>query len=211
VRTFDYPDTGDTTKPYIITSSVWDNISVAKGELQVALFCRTQDGSDFIESMMYDCGGFIYRKDIPAQHSGTTAEYYVKAEDRMGNVSFDPPTAPDSLYSFMVTGTGIGKSDPESEIPKTFSLSQNYPNPFNPSTEMQLAIPGKKEMHVSLTVYDLHGKLVRNLVDGMKTPGIHRMRWDGKDARGIPAPSGLYFYRVKAGGFSATRKMTLLR
>jgi hypothetical protein len=110
----------------------------------------------------------------------------------------------------MVTGTGIEENDPESQLPTSFSLSQNYPNPFNPSTEIRLAIPGEKEVHVSLTIYNLHGKLVRKLVDAVRVPGIHRIHWDGKDARGLPVPSGVYFYRVKAGDFIATRKMTSL-
>ena len=211
VRTYEHPDTGDTTKPYIITSNVWDNISVAKGELRASLFYRTQGGSDFIESAMYDCGGFLFRREIPAQHPGTTVEYYVKAEDGMGNTSFDPRSAPDSLYSFTVTGTGIEENDPALKIPRAFSVSQNYPNPFNPSTEMQVTISGEKAVHVSLTIYDLHGKLVKKLVDGMKPPGIHRIHWEGKDSRGLQVSSGVYFYKVKAGDFTATRKMTLVR
>jgi flagellar hook assembly protein FlgD len=132
----------------------------------------------------------------------------MEAVDRRGNSMLDPTGAPDSLYSFMVTAVGIEQENPDAVIPKSFSLSQNFPNPFNPSTEMQLVIPGDKEVRVSLIVYDLHGKLIVKLMDGARAPGIHRIHWDGKDAHGLIVPSGVYFYRMKAGEFTATRKMT---
>jgi hypothetical protein len=90
-KTLDYPDTGDTTNTYIISTLAWDNISVAAGELKVSLLYRTPQSGDFTELSMYDCGGFIYRRDIPAQPAGTKVEYYVKAADKMGNISLDPP------------------------------------------------------------------------------------------------------------------------
>jgi len=210
-RTLHYPDIADTTNDYIISSTVWDNISVAIGELQTALLYRIDGGSEFIEESMYDCGGFIYRKDIPAQSVGTTIQYYVRAMDKMGNISLDPPNAPDSVYSFTVIGTGIDDEIPNSKLPRSFSLSQNFPNPFNPTTVIQYGIPEGQETNVSLTVYDLHGRLVDRLVDESQAPGIHSVNWDGRDTKGIEVASGVYIYRLQAGDYTSTRKMVLVR
>jgi flagellar hook assembly protein FlgD len=137
----------------------------------------------------------------------------VKAADKMGNISLDPKNAPDSVYSFMVTGTGIEEGYPESKNPKSFSLSQNYPNPFNPSTRISFKVPGDsaETLHVSLLIYDIRGKLVRELIHSDVMPGSHVVSWNGNDEKGDQVPSGVYFYRVKAGDFTATRKMTLIR
>lgn len=212
-KTLDYPDTGDTTNAYIISALAWDNVSVAPGELKMSVFYRTEQGGDFTELSMRDCGGFIYRRDIPAQPSGTKVEYYVKAVDKMGNISLDPETAPDSVYSFMVTGVGIEEGDPAGSIPKSFWLSQNYPNPFNPTTVISFDVPGisGKTAHVTLGVYDLRGKLVRELIDSDLTPGSHSAIWDGIDGKGERVPSGVYFYRLSSHDWTSTKKMALIK
>jgi len=95
-------------RPYLITSTIWDNISVVIGELKVSLFYRSMSEindaeftAEFTEVSMLDCGGFLYRENIQAQSSISTIEYYIKAEDKMGNISYDPPDAPDSVFSFL--------------------------------------------------------------------------------------------------------------
>ena len=62
-----------------------------------------------------------------------------------------------------------------------------------------------------LTVYDLHGKLVKLLVDGVEPPGNHSVYWDGRNEKGVEVSSGVYFYRIQAGDFCSTRKMILVR
>ena len=98
------------------------------------------------------------------------------------------------------------------QIPEETSLLSNYPNPFNPETWIpyQLAEPSD----VSLTIYDIHGRVVRDLDLGHQRAGIYRSRsraayWDGRNAQGEPVASGLYFYTLKAGDFTATRKMLI--
>ncbi len=90
------------------------------------------------------------------------------------------------------------------EIPKEFMLDQNYPNPFNPTTEVRYELP--VESRVQLTVYDLLGREVATLTDGVIPAGRHSVRWDASSA-----PSGVYFYRLTAGSFTGTRKMALIR
>ena len=99
---------------------------------------------------------------------------------------------------------GIVPTAIEVEIPVTLALSQNYPNPFNPSTNVTYTLdrPGPVEM----SVYDLTGRIVSTLVDGIQPAGLHEVRFD---ADGLPA--GTYLYRLRADGRTITRTMTLVR
>lgn len=95
------------------------------------------------------------------------------------------------------------------DVPSAFSLDQNYPNPFNPSTTIRYSIPLESE--VKLRVYDLLGKEVRTLVNEKQSPGTFEVKWDGKNNRGEPLSSGIYFYRLESGSFVATKKLMLLK
>ncbi len=90
------------------------------------------------------------------------------------------------------------------DIPKNFVLDQNYPNPFNPTTVIsyQLSAVG----HVSLKVYDVLGREVATLVDGVEKAGSYRVRFDG-----LRLASGVYFCRLSAPGYMKTMKMLLLK
>ncbi len=97
-------------------------------------------------------------------------------------------------------------------VPENTALLHNYPNPFNPETWIpyQLSEPGD----VRLTIYDIQGRVVRALDLGHQPAGVYRIRsraayWDGRNAVGEPVASGLYFYTLTAGDFSATRKMLI--
>lgn len=94
-------------------------------------------------------------------------------------------------------------------MPTVYLLAQNYPNPFNPSTVVEFAVP--RPCQVTLEVYDIIGRRVRTLVSEAVTAGTKRVIWDGRDATGAIAASGVYFYRIKAGDFIETRKMLLLK
>lgn len=94
--------------------------------------------------------------------------------------------------------------------PKTFALYQNVPNPFSPTTVILFDVP-ERGGKVELRIYDVAGRLVRTLVDEVKTPGAKRATWDGRNDHGDPVSTGVYFYRMKAPGFNETRKMILLR
>ncbi len=89
---------------------------------------------------------------------------------------------------------------------------QNRPNPFNPTTTIEYAIPASAAaVNVSVSVYDVAGRLIRTLVERAEGPGFHSVVWDGRDTRGAAVGSGVYFYRITAGGFRADRKMVLLK
>ena len=99
-------------------------------------------------------------------------------------------------------------------IPEETALLANYPNPFNPETWIpyQLAEPAA----VTLTIYDMSGKVVRRLAVGHQAAGIYRSRsraayWDGRNQLGEPLASGLYFYTLTAGEFTETRRLLILK
>lgn len=88
--------------------------------------------------------------------------------------------------------------------PLTFDLSQNFPNPFNPTTTINYQLPTVH--HVTMKVFDVLGREVATVVNGVEEAGYKSMNWD---ASGFS--SGTYFYRLQAGGFTQTRKLVLLR
>jgi unsaturated rhamnogalacturonyl hydrolase len=92
---------------------------------------------------------------------------------------------------------------------RVLALYQNHPNPFNPSTTISFTLP--KQSVTKLMVYNVEGRLVRKLVDGMLDEGFKKVIWDGKDAKGNFMSSGVYFYRLKAGNRTLTKKMVLLK
>jgi len=100
-------------------------------------------------------------------------------------------------------GGPLGVGD-NSTTPIAYGLDQNYPNPFNPSTVITYAIPHQER--VQIKVFDILGNEVATLVDGIATQGAHSVRWN---ASGVS--SGVYFYRMTAGAFTATRRLLLLR
>jgi hypothetical protein len=88
-------------------------------------------------------------------------------------------------------------------------LAQNYPNPFNPTTTLACSLAN--EAQVQLSIFEVNGALVRTLLDRQQGAGVHRIKWDGRNDHGQPVASGVYFYRLVAGAFTETKKMTILK
>ena len=88
-------------------------------------------------------------------------------------------------------------------------LNQNYPNPFNPTTTVTYSVPEKS--NVILVIYDVSGKRIACLVDGQQEKGSHSVEWSGKDEKGSSVASGIYVYRLAAGGRTISKKMVVLR
>ena len=89
------------------------------------------------------------------------------------------------------------------------ALSQNVPNPFNPTTSIAYSLAS--DTHVVLRVYDVRGAVVRTLVNQRRRTGLHHVDWDGRNDNGQPVASGMYFYKLVAGSFVDTKKMTILK
>ena len=96
-----------------------------------------------------------------------------------------------------------------SSLPGEYKLDQNVPNPFNPSTVIGYRIP--EAGPVRLAIYNLLGQEVRVLVDLYMEAGSFTATWDGNDEMGRRVSSGIYLYRIQAGGFSASRRMLFLK
>ena len=99
-------------------------------------------------------------------------------------------------------------------VPKENVVLQNYPNPFNPETWLPFQLV--KDADVNVRIFDANGKMVRSLELGRKTAGSYLTKdlaayWDGKTMTGEQVSSGVYFYNIQAGNYSATRKMMVLK
>ena len=98
--------------------------------------------------------------------------------------------------------------------PKETELLPNYPNPFNPETWIPYRLA--EDAFVTLTIYDLNGQIIRTLEVGHRIASAYENRskaihWDGRNDVGEQVASGVYFYTLTAGDFSATRKMLILK
>jgi hypothetical protein len=94
-------------------------------------------------------------------------------------------------------------------IPSAYGLMQNYPNPFNPSTLISYQLPAAS--FVKIKIFDMLGREIRTLVNDYVEAGSSTVEWDGSDNNGSRVSSGIYIYNIKAGSFSAARKMNLLK
>jgi hypothetical protein len=98
------------------------------------------------------------------------------------------------------------------EVPTTYQLKENFPNPFNPTTRIDFSIAKSEDMrNVSIKVYDLLGREVRTLINEPMQAGVYSVEWDGKNEAGAAVTSGVYLYRMVAGDFVSTRRMTLMK
>ncbi len=95
------------------------------------------------------------------------------------------------------------------QIPENFRLFQNYPNPFNPTTKIDYGLP--EMSNVKLVIYDLLGREVTTLVNGVQDAGYKSITWHGTDAFGKNVGAGMYFYLIQADEFRKVRKMVLLK
>jgi parallel beta-helix repeat protein len=123
-----------------------------------------------------------------------------------GLVDYVPWTDETHTATYVECGTGVDEGAGTARV----YLSQAVPNPFNPTTTIHYRVPDTGG-RVRLTVYDLMGREVRVLVDGVQSGGDHAVVWRGRDASGQEVGSGVYFYRLEAGGKAFEKKMVLLK
>jgi len=118
-----------------------------------------------------------------------------------------------SLDKFLINENimqcGSAKVIIEGDLPDDMVLIQNYPNPFNPETTIEVRL--KEETFVILTIYNLSGQIVKHLISGMKSAGVHKILWDSRDNNGRFVTSGIYFYKLQKDGKILKKKMILIR
>ncbi|HOE55033.1 MAG TPA: C25 family cysteine peptidase [Candidatus Cloacimonas acidaminovorans] len=132
----------------------------------------------------------------PLQNSVYTGTLIINSDDPNALVNTIP------LYG---TGQPVANDDPVAVL--VTSLKGCYPNPFNPTTTISFSI--KEKTPVELIIYNILGQKVRTLVNQPLEPGEHSIVWNGTDNKGRSVASGIYFYRMKAGNYSETKKMVL--
>lgn len=103
----------------------------------------------------------------------------------------------------------VPSSGIEEKIPKVFFVKQNYPNPFNRQTVIKYGCPEKAK--VCIQVFDCLGRIVHTLIDKEVEAGYHEIKWDGSNKFGRKLSNSVYFYRIQAGDFMATKKMIFIR
>jgi len=160
-----------------------------------------------------------------------TSDQFAASEARLGRLVFDvsgsdPVEITDASF-VMRTGevlvepeggspivarmSGVLERVLDAEIVRIYHdrLEQNFPNPFNPTTTLAFSI--KDASNVRLTIYDVAGRQVRELVDEQREPGAYKIVWDGHNDAGQRVSSGVYFFRLVSGSFTDTKKMTILK
>jgi len=123
------------------------------------------------------------------------------------NIDLEPPPRTDSygLYEYVPVTVHVEQE----EKPKPFMTSGNYPNPFNASTTIhfRLTEPGS----VTVTVFNIHGQKVKTIASEFYPAGLSSVMWDSTSESGAVSASGIYFYRIEAGGMMQAGKVLLLR
>ncbi len=126
--------------------------------------------------------------------------------------SYDPSKAVYAVaeYAIMICPkpTSVGQEEVVM-TPEDFELFQNHPNPFNNETIIKYNL--SKSGHVSLEIYNILGQKVKTLVKGFQQGGVKTADWDGKDEKGEDLSSGIYFYQLKVGEITQTKRMVLLK
>ena len=192
-----------------IAPAVPTNLQVAYTADQVVLDWDDAPEADFRNYRVYagDSPGFVptpadlvdetTASNLTHDQASPWGSYFkVSTVDQAGNES--EPAAP---------GAASGVDDLPTAGRTT--LGNAAPNPFNPSTTISFDLPAS--MPAKLTIYDVSGRLVATLADGVQAAGRHEITWQGQDARGRPVGSGMYLYRLETPGFTETRRMALVK
>lgn len=95
------------------------------------------------------------------------------------------------------------------ELPAAATLGQNYPNPFNPETNISFSLASSE--NANLSIYNLKGELVKNLVNNKLDAGDHTYSWQGRNDQNNEVPSGVYFYQLKTDTNTITKKMIMMK
>jgi hypothetical protein len=115
----------------------------------------------------------------------------------------------EDIFGLPSTGGGGPASVDPPAADYRWALAQNVPNPCIGGTRISYEMG--RSAHIRVKIYDAQGREVEVLVDGIKGPGLHSVTWDGCNNMGERVASGVYFYKIEAGAFTATRKMLVLR
>ena len=128
-------------------------------------------------------------------------EYFYRVSANVGYYTDYSNTVSLTLESLNIRGS--------STLPESFAVHQNFPNPFNPVTTLSYQLP--KEGYVQVTIYDITGKLVNNLVEKNQSAGYKTIKWNATNNNGQPVSAGVYVYTVTTRDLKQSRKMLFLK
>jgi hypothetical protein len=183
---------------------------------------RYKDGEDPVVSVMnFANWSQVMTVTIPVEEWGIEPDSLYCLNEFIGNThswltgaqlstittSIDAKKA--RVYSISDSAIILNIEPMEREIPYRYELSQSYPNPFNDECVIKFSVP--IQIKVNITVYNILGQKVRLLSDAIWETGVHTIKWDGKSETGGVLSSGMYFYRMQAGDFVATRKVIIIK
>jgi hypothetical protein len=156
-------------------------------------------------------GGFGGQVALSSNDWTDLGYFVVRARsDAAATERFDLVELFDNLEQARYLGGEISVRDGATPLPSEFLLGAGRPNPSSGSVRIDYAIPSGEAQRVEIKVYNLHGQVVKTLVDRVQDSGRHEVIWEGDDETGQRVVSGTYFYRMVAGDFDETRKMVRL-
>ena len=168
----------------------WDTTLVQDEDLLVGSFCRFEiQVQDLINN-------------LNIEDNQNTITWSVYASDGLDTTEVD-----DGFGTFSINLDFLESH--EDVYPTYFQLGNAYPNPFNPSTTLNYYLPINAS--VTITIYDLVGNVITNLVNKHESPGYKSLRWNATNNQGQPVSAGVYLYRFEAGDFRQTKKMIFLK
>lgn len=216
-RARDYNYIGDTEMiDYANTPEIWISLSSDNGNSwSEPIILNNVDTPEFsgIKPMwVYPADKIQYVGTVDGQKIGKLGFMFYNDYTWGANV-IDPPyhQNPDGgqvMFMEMQFSMPVPNDDPA--VPNvTYMLHQNYPNPFNPETTISFDMP--KAGFANLSIYNVKGQLIKNLINENLDFGRHSVVWNGTDNNGKPVTSGLYLYRLTTNGVTETKKMMLMK
>jgi hypothetical protein len=194
------------------------------------------NGSMLVENLSYsEYAGYVqvpvgdYTIDVTASGSSVSVASFAAPLTNLGGGTgivfasgFLSSSANDSTFSLILTTpSGYSVELPSTPTalltvaknsriqPKVFALNQNYPNPFNPTTSISFDV--FELSNISLNIYDLNGRLVKNLMSGNLSQGTYNIAWNGKNANGASVAGGVYLYSITSNNSTIVKKMSLIK
>jgi hypothetical protein len=209
----DIADRNFSTNPPSVRLTFPKGGETISGTLPVQWTSSDPDGDKLTYDVLYNPNG----KDQIVLAVGLDTTFFLWTTDSYPSTASGTLTvvANDGINESRTTADNLKIQTPvvvindKSPLPKEYALYQNYPNPFNPLTNIKFDLPNGSR--VLLTIYNVEGKEVKRLVDGYIEAGEHTMFWDSRDDFGHEVASGTYFMRMRAGEYSAVRKVIILK
>lgn len=192
--------------PYPVPYSNWSTIDVSSLNLN--------SDQSFTVAFRYNATSATENRIMSTTYPGSSPYHSWTYDGENNNWFYYTNQTEDSVRIYLIRAfVKIGTVGNEEEIieiaPREYSLAQNYPNPFNPSTTIKFAAP--QNGNVAIEIFNIVGQKIRTLVDNYYAAGSHEAVWNGLNDNGEKVSSGIYLYRINAGSYIETKKMTLLK